>query len=118
MSLQLKFNTSRLNVTQSGGPINTAGAENSAQNALKRGGASESADKCKEIQDNYLEIHDPDRLAAPSGPCPMRFYRTNPPLMQTMNLLSRQPIHASRPEPAPPPKLIAAANRCQLTAVS
>ncbi len=107
MSLQLKFNTSRLNVTKCGGPLSTSGAKNSAQNALKHGGAFESADKFKQLQENYLEIHDPDRLAAPSGPCPMRFYRTNPPLMQTMNLLSRQPIHASRSELAPPPKPIA-----------
>ena len=108
MSSQLKVNTSPLNVNKCCATL-AAAPENSAENALKRRRKPKSADKFKQLKDNYLEIPVPSGVAPPNSTSRMRFYRTNPPLLQAKNLVCKatHSVAAPAPEadtflPAPP----------------
>src|SRR5579859_1528045 len=104
MSLQVNFNTFRLNVTKCCGPLGAAGAENSAENALRRRRTPKSADKFKQLKDNYLEIQVPNALTTPNATSRMRFYRTNPPLLQSKNLVSKSTCQVAAPNQHPAPE--------------
>jgi len=104
MSLQPNFNASRLNVTNYGGP-------------LKHRRRREFRAECPEApfappnppinpsnhRTIYLKIHVPNGVAPPDATFYMRFYRTNPPALQTkkLSMLAHPPIAAARiPHPA------------------